>query len=92
MNAITPLNAYFALVVGFAAETSDLEANARGKLRRKRVDMIAANLVGGAEGGFGTDDNTLHVFSADDGATVLGPGPKTTLADALLDLVAARLD
>lgn len=78
------------IVVGFAAETSDLEANARDKLARKRVDMIAANQVGVAGSGFEADDNTLHVFSAD-GVQVLGPGPKTGLADALLDLVAARL-
>jgi phosphopantothenoylcysteine decarboxylase/phosphopantothenate--cysteine ligase len=33
-------------VVGFAAETSDVEENARGKLKRKKLDMIAANRVG----------------------------------------------
>src|SRR5690606_25767140 len=78
------------LVVGFAAETGDLEANALDKLARKRVDMLAANRVGVAGSGFEADDNTLHVFDTD-GARVLGPAPKTTLADALLDLVAARL-
>lgn len=78
------------LVVGFAAETGDLDANARDKLRRKRVDIIAANRVGVAGSGFESDDNTLHVFSAGD-ARVLGPAPKIALADALLDLVAARL-
>lgn len=78
------------LVVGFAAETGDLDAHARDKLRRKRVDMIAANRVGVAGSGFEADDNTLHVFDAD-GVHVLGPAPKTALADALLDLVAARL-
>ncbi|GGK15729.1 hypothetical protein GCM10011394_26100 [Luteimonas terricola] len=78
------------LVVGFAAETGDLDANAREKLQRKRIDMIAANRVGIAGSGFEADDNTLHVFSADD-RQVLGPAPKTELADALLDLVAAQL-
>ena len=78
------------VVVGFAAETGDLDANARGKLRRKRVDMVAANRVGVAGSGFEADDNTLHVHSDAD-TRVLGPGPKTALADALLDLVAARL-
>lgn len=78
------------LVVGFAAETSDLEANARDKLRRKRVDMVAANRVGVAGSGFEADDNTLHVFTAD-GEQVLGPAPKAGVAEALLDLVAARL-
>ncbi len=78
------------LVVGFAAETGDLEANALDKLRRKRLDMIAANRVGVAGGGFESDDNTLHVYDAA-GVRVLGPAPKTRLADDLLDLVAARL-
>src|SRR5690606_28837573 len=78
------------LVVGFAAETADLETNAQDKLRRKRVDMIAGNRVGIAGSGFEADDNTLHVFDAT-GSHVLGPAPKTELADALLDLVAARL-
>lgn len=78
------------LVVGFAAETGDLADHARDKLRRKRVDMIAGNLVGMAGSGFEADDNTLHVFDAT-GVRVLGPAAKTALADALLDLVAARL-
>ncbi len=78
------------LVVGFAAETGNLEANAVDKLRRKRVDMIAANRVGVPGSGFEAEDNTLHVLDAG-GGRVLGPAPKTTLADALLDLVAARL-
>ena len=78
------------LVVGFAAETGDLEANALDKLRRKRLDMIAANRVGVAGGGFESDDNTLYVYDAA-GVRVLGPAPKTRLADDLLDLVAARL-
>ena len=78
------------LVVGFAAETADLETNAQDKLRRKRVDMIAGNRVGIAGSGFEADDNTLHVFDAT-GSHVLGPAPKTELADALLDLVAVRL-
>ena len=53
-----------ALVVGFAAETDDLEAHARDKLARKRVDLIAANRVD-AGLGFEADDNALTVFAAD---------------------------
>lgn len=79
------------LVVGFAAETSALERNALDKLRRKRVDMIAGNHVGVAGSGFEADDNTLHVHDAAGGAHVLGPAPKTALAEALVDLLAARL-
>ena len=78
------------LVVGFAAETGNLRDHALDKLRRKRVDMIAGNRVGIPGSGFEADDNTLHVFDGR-GEHVLGPAPKTALADALLDLVAARL-
>lgn len=78
------------LVVGFAAETGELEANALDKLRRKHVDMIAGNRVGIAGGGFEAEDNTLHIFDAD-GLHVLGPAPKPVVAEALLDLIAARL-
>ncbi len=78
------------VVVGFAAETNDVEHYARGKLVRKGLDMIAANQVGREGCGFESDDNALTVIDADT-AHALGPGPKTVLADALLDLVRARL-
>lgn len=78
------------VVVGFAAETSDVEHYARGKLERKRLDMIAANQVGREGCGFESDDNALTVIDAE-AAHALGPAPKTALADALLDLIRARL-
>jgi phosphopantothenoylcysteine decarboxylase/phosphopantothenate--cysteine ligase len=77
------------LVVGFAAETHDVEFYARGKLEKKRVDLIAANRVGVAGSGFESDDNALTVYWRD-GARALGPAPKTRLADELLDLILAR--
>ncbi len=79
-----------ALVVGFAAETDDVEANARGKLAAKRVDLIAANRVGVSGSGFESDDNTLLVHDAA-GHVQLGPASKTEIADRLVALVAARL-
>jgi len=78
------------LVVGFAAETHDVARYARDKLARKRVDMIAANQVGIAGSGFEGDDNTLTVFDGN-GEHALGSASKAQLAEALLDLVAARL-
>ena len=54
------------LVVGFAAETNDVEENARSKLKRKKLDMIAANEVG-ENLAFDCEDNAL---------TVLWPGGK----------------
>jgi phosphopantothenoylcysteine decarboxylase / phosphopantothenate---cysteine ligase len=78
------------VVVGFAAETNDVEHYARDKLQRKKLDMIAANQVGRAGCGFESDDNALTVIDAET-SHALGPAPKTALADALLDLIRARL-
>lgn len=77
------------VVVGFAAETHDVEFYARGKLEKKRVDLIAANRVGVPGSGFESDDNALTVYWAD-GERSFGPAPKTRLADDLLDLILAR--
>ena len=79
-----------ALVVGFAAETHEVEHYARGKLAAKRVDLIAANLVGGAEGGFERDDNTLAVYWHG-GEQRLGPASKREVAAQLMALIASRL-
>ena len=78
------------LVVGFAAETDDVDANARGKLAAKRVDLIAANRVGLSGSGFESDDNTLLVHDTH-GHVQLGPASKSEIADRLVALVAARL-
>lgn len=78
------------LVVGFAAETRDLDANARDKLVRKRVDLVAANLVGVAGSGFEAGDNTLVVHDAA-GQVVIGPASKDDVAAALVAMIATRL-
>lgn len=78
------------LVVGFAAETDDVERYARGKLEKKKLDLIAANRVGVPGSGFESDDNALTVYWSG-GERALGPAPKTRLADELLDLIAERL-
>lgn len=78
------------LVVGFAAETHDLDTYARDKLARKRVDLIAANDVAAQGIGFESEDNALAVFDAT-GRTDIPRGPKSQVASALLALVAARL-
>ena len=79
------------LVVGFAAETEDVERYARGKLAAKQLDLIAANRVGVAGAGFESDDNLLTVLGRDGLARELGPAPKRQLADALLDLIEGHL-
>ncbi len=75
--------------LGFAAETDDLERYALGKLAAKKLDMIAANWVGRAEGGFDSDENALHVFWPG-GDQFLELGSKAELARRLLLLVAER--
>ncbi|HKS93138.1 MAG TPA: bifunctional phosphopantothenoylcysteine decarboxylase/phosphopantothenate--cysteine ligase CoaBC [Gammaproteobacteria bacterium] len=72
--------------VGFAAETRDLEANARAKLRKKNLDLIVANWVGGGRG-FDTEDNVLSVYWPE-GTAELGHGPKLELARKLVQLIA----
>lgn len=79
-----------ALVVGFAAETDNVEGHARDKLGKKGLDLIAANRVGVAGSGFESDDNALTVFWPG-GERAFGPASKTELAGRLLDLIAERL-
>ena len=78
------------LVVGFAAETDDVDANARLKLAAKGADLIAANRVGLAGSGFEGDENTLVVHDAT-GSRQLGPDAKSAVATALVALIAGRL-
>ncbi|MDP9083598.1 MAG: bifunctional phosphopantothenoylcysteine decarboxylase/phosphopantothenate--cysteine ligase CoaBC [Pseudomonadota bacterium] len=76
-------------VVGFAAETNDVEDNARSKLKRKKLDMIAANQVG--EGiAFDCDDNALRVIWPG-GKVDIARGPKIDVARSLIALIADRL-
>lgn len=76
--------------VGFAAETQDLIANARTKLVNKKLDLVAANLVG--EGvGFDTEDNQLTLVDAG-GATELPLAHKSQLARALIQQIAQRYE
>ena len=77
--------------VGFAAETHDLEHYARDKLVRKKLDMIAANWVGGERGGFESNDNALDIFWHD-GQQSLPMTCKETLAAQLISLIAERFE
>lgn len=75
--------------VGFAAETDRVEEYARDKLTRKKLDMIAANQVGGAQGGFERAENALTVIWRD-GQRELPMMDKTRLAHELAQLIAER--
>ena len=77
-------------LVGFAMETENGEANARGKLDRKRLDFVVLNVLGEAGAGFGTTTNRVTVFGADGGRHDLALADKSDVAAGLLDLVTAR--
>ncbi|WP_406461379.1 bifunctional phosphopantothenoylcysteine decarboxylase/phosphopantothenate--cysteine ligase CoaBC [Streptomyces sp. NBC_00111] len=77
------------LVVGFAAETDDVLANGREKLRRKGCDLLVVNEVGERKT-FGAEENEAVVLGADGGETAVPYGPKEALADTVWDLVTAR--
>jgi len=78
------------LVVGFAAETHDVEKYARGKLVDKRLDLVIANQVGISGGGFESDNNAATAFWQD-GEQVFPATSKRELAEQLLALIARRL-
>jgi phosphopantothenoylcysteine decarboxylase/phosphopantothenate--cysteine ligase len=78
-----------ALVIGFAAETDDLIANAAAKLVRKNCDWVIANNVGGGSPAMGGDTNRVHLLTATD----TEPWPelsKTEVARRLVDRIAAK--
>ncbi|MGI9227745.1 MAG: phosphopantothenoylcysteine decarboxylase, partial [Gammaproteobacteria bacterium] len=76
-------------VVGFAAETRDLEKYAVQKLNNKRLDMIAGNNVSDSHIGFDSEENTLEVYWAG-GHCSLERDKKTKIARRLISLIAER--
>jgi phosphopantothenoylcysteine decarboxylase/phosphopantothenate--cysteine ligase len=74
-------------LVGFAAETADLVANAHDKLRRKRLDLIVANDVGAPGVGFQHDTNEVTLIRAGGSVTTVSLADKRAIARAILDSV-----
>lgn len=79
------------LVVGFAAETDDLEANAMAKLAHKRLDLIVLNDVSRADIGMASDDNEVTVYDAGGVVGHISQRAKPRVAAALLDIIKRRL-
>lgn len=73
--------------VGFAAETDNLEDNAREKLNRKNLDLVILNDVSDPQIGFGSDDNAVTVFGRRGIITSFGKMSKIKLADLLMELI-----
>ncbi len=78
------------VVVGFAAETRDLEARARRKREEKRLDWIVANDVGRPGLAIGAEDNAVVLFGPDGVRHAFGPAPKAAVAEFILDRVAGK--
>ncbi len=79
------------LLVGFAAETDHLRRNALKKLRKKNLDLIVANTVGGPQGGFESDRNSAVLLSSSGIERKLAPMTKTRMAGKILDFVCETL-
>lgn len=80
------------ILVGFAAETRDLEKYALEKLQKKNLDLIAANIVGENGSGFDSDTNVLHLFFADGSSENLPLMDKFSAANIIIDRIAAMIN
>src|SRR5574338_383298 len=78
------------VLVGFAAETEEVIARAREKLKGKRCDLVVANKVGSPGAGFRSDTNRVALVSAEELAEI--EGPKERVAEAILDWILPVLD
>jgi phosphopantothenoylcysteine decarboxylase/phosphopantothenate--cysteine ligase len=78
-----------AFIVGFAAETDDVAANARAKLEAKGVDLLVVNDVSRPDIGFGAEDNEVTLLDRWGGSRALPRLPKAEVADAIFSHVLA---
>jgi phosphopantothenoylcysteine decarboxylase/phosphopantothenate--cysteine ligase len=80
------------VLVGFAAETEDLEQAGRRKLGSKRLDLVVVNLVGREGTGFGADTNEAMLLAAGGDDVPLRRWSKRELAAAVVDRIVALLE
>jgi phosphopantothenoylcysteine decarboxylase/phosphopantothenate--cysteine ligase len=80
------------VLVGFAAETEDLERAGRRKLESKRLDLVVVNLVGREGTGFGADTNEAMLLAAGGDDVPLRRWSKRELAAAVVDRIVALLE
>lgn len=78
------------ILVGFAAESSNLIENAKGKLERKNLDYIIANDITSQETGFGSDQNKVFVISRDGNVNELDIMSKREVASNLFDIIGGK--
>ncbi|MDE2776040.1 MAG: bifunctional phosphopantothenoylcysteine decarboxylase/phosphopantothenate--cysteine ligase CoaBC [Chloroflexota bacterium] len=82
---------YPMVVVGFAAESENLMANARGKLRSKGVDLLVANDISAGDAGFAVDTNRVVVLDKDGGAHKINLTSKAAIGATIIERVASLL-
>ena len=79
------------VLVGFAAETEDLDQNAQQKLTDKNLDIIAGNLIGNPDSGFASDTNRVTLYFRDGTREEVPEMEKEAVAHILLNRVVERL-
>ena len=79
------------ILVGFAAETENLEQYAGKKLVEKNLDIVVGNLVGRSSSGFGTDTNEVTMFYKDGTKEVFPEMQKDDVAHILLDRILKKV-
>jgi phosphopantothenoylcysteine decarboxylase/phosphopantothenate--cysteine ligase len=80
------------LIVGFAAESSDLLQNAAEKLRTKKLDLIAANDISAPDSGFEVDTNRVTLLFADGSSEVLPLLSKVEVSETIISRLATLLE
>lgn len=78
------------ILVGFAAESTNMEEFAKEKLKKKNLDFIVANNITMKSAGFGTDTNIATIYDRDGGSFESGKVTKKELANIILDRIKAR--
>jgi phosphopantothenoylcysteine decarboxylase/phosphopantothenate--cysteine ligase len=79
-------------LVGFAAETEQLQQHAQKKLVEKNLDIIVGNVVGGPEAGFNADTNRVTLFYRDGNREEIPLMEKDAVAHILLNRIVERLE
>lgn len=87
LGRVKPAGQY---LVGFAAETDNVEKNAKEKLARKNLDMIVANDVTAPGAGFNHDTNAVKIITRDGKIAGIPLMDKDKVADRVLDAIAKR--
>jgi phosphopantothenoylcysteine decarboxylase/phosphopantothenate--cysteine ligase len=80
------------LVVGFAAETHDLESNAQKKLRAKHCDLIVANDVSKTDSGMESDENEVTIFFRGGETKTISRASKKIIARELVKIISKMLE